>query len=577
MQQFIKGNIEETVEYRRRAKDGRTIWAQTVARLYCGPITGNTMCFIYSYDTNDSKIAQEMISNVVNLDYDYLSLVDLANNDYIMYANTEDPTNPIPPLRSSDYEKSVADYARENLVTEDIDRNIRDMSIDNIRKQLADKDSFISYVSLKEKDGSQSRKKLQYSYMDRDHEMVLLSRMVITDIYEREQEQMRELKDANRAKNDFLSQMSHDLRTPMNAIVGLSNLAKDELDDLSAMKKYIDNINEAGQFLLGLVNDCLDMEKLSAKKMKLNETPYIYPQFVNSVCTIIAPLCRKKNIKLIVDNLPEPYYVLIDHIRFEQIFINLLNNSVKYTPEGGTIELRVMGNEREGDCIHSHLMVKDNGIGMSEAFQTRMFLPFEQESPGGNQQDRGTGLGLPIVKNLVDLMGGKITVKSKQNVGTEFHVFFDMPVLKTDEVEDVRPASAADLQVLSGKRILICEDNQLNLEIARKLLEKKDVQVICAENGKVGVETFSTSEPGYIQAIIMDIRMPVMDGIEATKRIRALKRADAKTIPIVAMTANAFEEDVRATLDAGMNEHLGKPVDPNRLYSVLAELMEKRN
>ena len=177
MQQFIKGNIEETVEYRRRAKDGRTIWAQTVARLYCGPITGNTMCFIYSYDTNDSKIAQEMISNVVNLDYDYLSLVDLANNDYIMYANTEDPTNPIPPLRSSDYEKSVADYARENLVTEDIDRNIRDMSIDNIRKQLADKDSFISYVSLKEKDGSQSRKKLQYSYMDRDHEMVLLSRM----------------------------------------------------------------------------------------------------------------------------------------------------------------------------------------------------------------------------------------------------------------------------------------------------------------------------------------------------------------------------------------------------------------
>ncbi|WP_303857594.1 PAS domain-containing sensor histidine kinase [Aminicella lysinilytica] len=407
LQQFIKGSTEETVEYRRKTRDERTIWAQTVARLYRGPVTGNTMCFIYSYDINDSKIAQEMISNVVNLDYDYLTLLDLDNNEYIMYANSDDPDNPIPPLRSTDYEKTVVDYAHKYLVEEDIERNIRDMSIDNIRKQLADKDFFISYVSMKDRDGGLSRKKLQYSYMDKTHAMVLLSRMDITDIYEREQEQMRELSDANRAKNDFLSQMSHDLRTPMNAIIGLSNLAKDELNDPPAMKQYIDSINAAGQFLLGLVNDCLDMEKLSAGKMLLHEAPYIYPQFVNNICTIIAPLCKSKNIKLIIDTLPDPYYISIDHIRFEQIFINLLNNSVKYTPEGGTVELRVVSNERKGDLVHSHLMVRDNGIGMSEEFQTRMFLPFEQESPGSNQQERGTGLGLPIVKELLELMGGK--------------------------------------------------------------------------------------------------------------------------------------------------------------------------
>lgn len=569
LRQFSDGNAETVCEYQRKNADGRIIWAQTTGKLYAEPVSGDVMCFIYSYDINEQKTAQDMIDTVVRVDYDYLALLDCRTLDYTVYANSENLRTPLPPFHSSNYEQEVREYARMYLLAEDAEQNIHDMSVANIRAQLETRDSFVAYAAMREKDGTVSRKKLQFSYLDRTNEKVLITRVDVTDIYKREQEQSEKLRAANRAKAEFLSHMSHDLRTPMNAIIGLSELAQDELDDPQAMKSYVENIRSAGQFLLGLVSDCLDFEKLTAHKMQLHNVPYPYQEFRDSMTIMIEPLCRKKRIEFIFTQ-SAPYTVCVDKIRFEQIFFNLLSNAVKYTPEGGkvsfTADSRLNGDKSLVIC---DFYVRDNGIGMSEEFQKRLFKPFEQEAAGALSPQPGTGLGLSIVKKLVELMGGAIHIRSRRGEGTEVMVHLEMPNVAGEEEPLPKHLSGSEQEGLAGKTILLLEDQSLNMMIAKKLLEKHGARVLCAENGRLGLERFAASLVGFIDAILTDIRMPVMDGLELARAIRALARADAQTVPIIAMTANAFEEDVQETRRAGMDAHLSKPIDPELLYGTL--------
>lgn len=568
LRQFLLGSTEAVFDYQRRLDSGRIIWAQTMGRLYKESTSGDVMCFIYSYNINERRTAREMIDTVVRLDYEYLALLDCRTNDYLIYANQGNARTPLPPFHSSDYEHEVAAYARTYLVAEDVERNIQEMSIANIREQLKERDIFTSYVAIME-NGGICRKKLQFSYLDRTQEKVLITRVDVTDVYEREQRQLKTLQEANRAKTDFLSHMSHDLRTPMNAIIGLSQLAQGELGNAEAMSSYVDNIQSAGQFLLGLVNDCLDFEKLASRKMLLKPVPYPYQEFRRSILMMIEPLCRQKNITFSFSE-SAPYTVCIDKVRFEQIFFNLLSNSVKYTPEGGRIEFVAASHLSEDESlVVCDFYVRDNGIGMSEEFQKKLFEPFEQENSEESSQQQGTGLGLSIVKELVELMGGTIHIRSSQGRGTEVRVHLDMPNV-TDQPpavpEDQLPAGVG---LLEGKTILLLEDQPLNMMIAKRLLEKQKMKVLCAENGREGLELFMNSAPGSFDAILTDIRMPVMDGLELSRAIRALPRKDSLSIPIIAMTANAFEEDVQASLQAGMNAHLSKPIDPELLYRTL--------
>ncbi|MCI2047141.1 MAG: PAS domain-containing protein [Faecalibacterium sp.] len=581
MQDLRKGETELSLEYQRKAKDGTLFWARTQAKLSTDPNGEDVLCFIYTYDIDEHKIAQETIQTVIKLDYDYFAVLDCRANNHILYSGNEDGTTLLPPLRSTDYEQTVREYSEKNLKGEDVARSIHDMSIANIREQLKTQDSFVSCVNMCEADGSIRRKKMQFSYLDRENEQVLITRMDITDIYEQEQKRLTELRDAAQAvqqangiKTDFLARMSHDLRTPMNAVIGLTELAKDELSNPQAMEYYISSIHSAGKFLLGLVNDCLDLEKMSANRMELHPGPYTYPAFRQSVTTIIGPLCQAKKIAFFFADNTTPYTVQMDAVRFEQIFINLLTNAVKFTPEGGKVEFLICHNVRRGEILSCDFVVRDNGIGMSEDFQKRMFEPFEQESNEITPQSQGTGLGLSIVKNLLELMHGTISVKSEKGKGTEFTVHLDMPILDTTE-GGLPKAPAGDTTVLKDKHILLVEDHPLNTEIAKKLLQKKGMVVTCACNGQAALEAFAQSRQGTFDAILMDVRMPVMDGLEATRAIRALARADAQNVPIVAMTANAFEEDVQATKKAGMNEHLSKPIEPDLLYQTLAAWMHK--
>lgn len=376
LEQFKLGEPEVTYEYQRISSDGKKFWAQTTGRMYPEPTTGEVICFIYTYNVDEQKIAKEMIDMVVNINYDYLALMDCRTKEYTVYTNENIQKTPLPSFHSSDYDHEVIEYAKEYVIEAEIEQNIHEMSIENIQKQLDNKTSYITYVSVKENNGKHSRKKLQFSYLDSNKEKVLITRVDVTDIYEREQKQLRQYQEASNAKNNFLSNMSHDLRTPMNVIIGLSELAKDELNDPVAMKSYVNNIQTTGQFLLGLVSDCLDFEKLTAHKMVLRNVPYPYEEFRNSIMLMINPLCQQKKIHFSFSE-AAPYTVSIDKVRFEQVFFNVLSNAVKYTPEGGKIEFIADSHlSADNKLVICDFYVKDNGIGMSEQFQLKIIRAF---------------------------------------------------------------------------------------------------------------------------------------------------------------------------------------------------------
>lgn len=379
---------------------------------------------------------------------------------------------------------------------------------------------------------------------------------------------LKQAKSATSAKSEFLSRMSHDIRTPMNAIIGITSLAMDEVNNPEAIKEYLNKVNSSSRYLLGLVNDCLDMEKIESRNMVLNPVAYTYEEFYNSISTLIRPLCEEKNITFDFKIPNAPYTIFVDKVRFEQIFINLLSNAVKFTPEGGHIEFVDDNAQREGNILHNHYMIRDNGIGMSKEFQKKLFQPFTQESNAVLPQSQGTGLGLSIVKNIVEMMNGHIEIQSEQGVGTRIDVYLDFPLLLEEEKKRQKE-NQDKMGDLKGKQILLMEDHPLNIEIATKLLEKKGCIVTCAVNGKMGVDIFKASDEGYFDVILTDVRMPEMDGLEATRIIRGLNRKDASKIPMIAMTANAYEEDAQKSMEAGMNEHLAKPIEPDKLYETI--------
>lgn len=393
---------------------------------------------------------------------------------------------------------------------------------------------------------------------------------------ERLEQALIEAKEANAAKTEFLSRMSHDMRTPMNAILGLTALTLDEVDKPEVVTENLEKINSASQFLLGLINDILDMAKIEDGAVELKREAYSYTEFIESLRTMFETSCREKGICLKIGQLKNDYVFMTDRVRLNQIFFNLLSNAVKFTPEGGTVVFQTENLQIQDNIVSCDFIVADTGIGISEKFQKKMFQPFAREDNAVSSQVQGTGLGLSITKSLVDLMGGSMQVESTPGKGSRFIVSLCFEIAR-DKYERSSQVLNTDFddQILADKRVLLVDDHPLNVEIAKKLLIKKKVSVYCAENGKVAVDKFSSSSVGFFDAILMDIRMPVMDGMQAARQIRSMERADAEKIPIIAMTANAYDEDVKMSREAGMNVHLAKPIEPKKLYHILAEMLRK--
>ena len=374
---------------------------------------------------------------------------------------------------------------------------------------------------------------------------------------------------ANKAKSDFLSRMSHDIRTPMNGIIGMTYLAEKEQNP-PRTTDCLRKIATSSQFLLGLVNDILDMSKAASNRIELNPQPYEAQVFREYLDAVILPLCREKQQTFTVDaRFDEQFVPVLDILRTNQIFFNILSNAVKYTPEGGAVTLRIREKLLEGQRIALHIEVSDNGIGMSEAFLKVLFDPFMQEHRNELSENRGTGLGLAIVRKMIDLMGGTIAVTSAIGRGTTFTIDLECPCIPAGQAERKARSALPDKACLAGRHVLVCEDHPINQEIVRAQLNELKLVVTLAGNGQQGVELFRESPPNFYSAILMDIRMPVMDGYEATRQIRALPRNDAKTIVIYALTADAFEEDIRKAFDAGMDGHIAKPLDPGKMRDML--------
>lgn len=373
---------------------------------------------------------------------------------------------------------------------------------------------------------------------------------------------------ANQAKTDFLSNMSHDIRTPMNAIVGMTTLLQKDYANEEKVKEYAKKIELSSKHLLGIINDVLDMNKIESGKTTLNNTDFSILEFVEQINTVFRPQMDEKyqSFEIHVENISHEW-VNADSVRLMQIFNNLLSNAVKYTQAGGHIQFWLEEVSSKSSVYAKYcFLVVDNGMGMEDSFKEKIFDVFTREENSVTNKIQGTGLGMAITKNLLDAMGGTIQVESEKGKGSCFEVLLDLKIVKDHEVVSTRNENS--IESISGMKFLCAEDNELNAEILEELLKYEGAECVICENGKEVVETYKQSKPGEYDMILMDIQMPIMNGYEATRMIRSFDQ----NIPIIAMTANAFSEDIQHSLSAGMDAHISKPVDMLVLKRVVQKI-----
>lgn len=381
---------------------------------------------------------------------------------------------------------------------------------------------------------------------------------------------------ASRSKTQFLANMSHDIRTPMNGIIGMLNIADRYVDNPDEVKKYHQKIRMASEYLLSLINDVLDMRKIDQKDIMLLEESVNLRDVIENCRDILEAKAGEQEITLDTTGMAEfnPPQLMASEVHLRQIFMNIISNAIKYNKYGGKIFIQAIVLEQTEDKVTCRFSVTDTGIGMSEDFQKQMFEPFTQEHGENRSEFKGTGLGLSIVKRIIEEMGGEIRVESELDIGTKFSWDLTFPI---DKAINERSENIPDrIVTLRGIRVLAAEDNSLNSEILKFILEDMGINVNLVENGELAVKAFEESRPGEYAMILMDIMMPVMDGYEASRIIRNMKRPDAAKIPIIALTANAFAEDIVRSSEAGMDAHITKPIDENKLKECMLRLLASR-
>ena len=379
---------------------------------------------------------------------------------------------------------------------------------------------------------------------------------------------------ANKAKSTFLFNMSHDIRTPMNAILGYADLAREHLDEPEKLKHYMQNISVSGEKLLSIINNVLELARIENDTAEIEEKVLRAGEVFDSCNVMLKTALDEKHQKMTIEKNVRYPYIYIDDAHVSEIYLNIISNAIKYTGEGGHIKctLNQLPDEREGWCI-TEAIFEDNGIGMSEEFQQHIFEAFSRERSSTLSGVDGTGLGMGIVKKLVDLMGGTIEVESTLGVGSKFTVRIPCRIAEESEVQAKEMRYHLDQMSIAGKRILMAEDNDLNAEIATELLEKEGLLIERVSDGAACIRKLEEAEAGYYDLILMDIQMPVMDGYQAARAIRQMSDQEKAKIPIVAVTANAFEEDREKAMSIGMNDHISKPINMNALILVFQRLL----
>lgn len=577
-------------------KDKKNEWIQVAIDLSKNEITSDIEGVFFISNIHEYREMENIINEIVDMDYERIVVVDMISKDFILYSAKDH----IYGKRCSDYIGYITETLGKHCL-ENSEKVMDDFSWDNILMNLNENNEYIIMLNIIRPGGGIEVKQVKFRYLNEQRNTMIVLTVDVTFLYILEKKNEANLtmalqaaERANAAKSDFLSRMSHDIRTPLNGIIGMAERVL-KTDNIEEVRQYDQKIRISAKFLLGLINDILDMSKIESGNIILHPKPYEDGMLEKYIKAVITPLCEWKNISMHIDvkyhNNSMP---MIDELRFHQILFNILSNSVKYTNKGGHINFSMeIVYEEENDKLVILATIEDNGIGMSKEFMDKMFDAFtqeEREQREGVNLD-GTGLGLSIVKSLVELMGGKIAVRSQYNEGTEFtiklpckYVVKKMPVKDVEEnqqeniifVEDRWKKESIAVHNISnwnGKRILICEDKAINAEIIRLMLEERKISVLQAKNGKEAVEIIKESEEEPIDLVFMDIRMPVMNGIEATCAIRQFDDYKKRKIPIIAMTADAFEENTTKYLENGMDDYIIKPIEEEKVDEILRQYL----
>lgn len=577
LRRFLQGERAFSEEFMAELKDGRHVWLRSEAKIVQRPETAEIIAFCYNRNITKEKILTNILERIMEFDYDEIFTIDSLNGQVSLMATGRYVLDE--QMEEGDYAQELANLKLRAGSKADAKKIETELQIANILEKLKKEPVFITEVSLMSKNGKARLKQLRFIYLNETLGTLLFTITDIDDMVQAEKQKKEELEgalqvaeEANATKMRFLANMSHEIRTPMNVIIGLASIIREESGNQEKVLENTDRLESTSKYLLTLLNDVLDMARVETGSVTLNKYEFSRSAYWQTINTIAESQAKAAEVNYVFEYEEDKQDKYIgDAVRLQQILINLINNAIKFTPKGGTVTVRSKQIETVNRRVRLQMQVEDTGIGMSKEFLPKVFQAFAQEHDANTSSYGGSGLGLSIAKNFARMMGGDITVESEEGVGTIFtvEVWLDLAIEKQENGVEEEQVDVVDF--FQGKRILLVEDHPLNTVVARRLLEKQKMEVIHAENGQEALDAFLGSAVGEFDAILMDVRMPVMDGITATQKIRALEREDAKGIPIIAMTANAFDEDKQHTHEAGMNAHLAKPIEPRMLYDTLAQ------
>jgi len=562
------GGPQHAIEYKILADGQMPSWVRTVVHAVPGGAV------IETYDVTEQLLERLLLDKLTALGYDIVGLIYLPTGK-CRYFRIRKMRLGMDYEQCDDYQQSIQDDIGRVIDPDQLAAVLDGVDLDTVTSRLQQDSTYSFSFAMNTSDGRRRRKLMQYSYLDESHDVLFLCRSDVTEQYRQQQRQMDSLRqaklqaeDANQAKTRFLTSMSHDLRTPLNGIIGFTDLAL-STDQPAKKQEYMGKVKSSSTLLLDLINDTLELSRIESGKTELHCQAVSIRTMAGTVVSALEPSAEIKSLHMqaALDGFPDDL-VWADLLKFQKIFLNLLSNAIKYTPSGGTITAAITRIVPDDPAGGYRLTVSDTGIGIKPEFLPHIFDAFSQEDRPQTRNIMGTGLGLAIVRRLVRLMDGTITVASQLDAGTTFTVELPLrPAVPGSQPADEQP----DQTAMDGRHVLLCEDNPINTEIATIMLQGHGIEVTAAGDGRQGVDVFAKSAPHHFDAILMDIRMPVMDGHAAVRAIRALGRPDAAAVPIIAMTADDFPDDIAECQADGMSAYVTKPIDPAKLTAALAE------